>query len=305
DWLDVSYHDTLMQAIGYLMTGDTSLQKMLVLLGASRGGKGTVTRVVKDLIGEKLQGSITLHDFGDSFGLQGILEKRLVVVPDASDVKLSNRSNALERIKSITGNDEISINRKHKPILGDVRLHTKLLLVANSHPKFLDESGALANREIPIEFDRSFFGKEDTRLGEKLRAELPGIANMAIAALRDLRANGGRFTIGRAGKAVIRDIERNTSPALRFAGDCLQITGDADDFIPHDAVFERYEAWAGEESLGGYEFRNRDDFRKDLKAAIGHRGVTYMRRRWRDPNDKSSGRAPRVWGWRGLRINRS
>src|SRR5205807_2637736 len=93
--------------------------------------------------------------------------------------KLENRSTALERIKCITGNDVVSVNRKNRPIVNG-RVPAKLVIVANQHPKFLDESGALAARELPLIFERSWRGKEDRELRAKLTRELPGIANWAL-----------------------------------------------------------------------------------------------------------------------------
>jgi len=114
-----------------------------------------------------------------------------------ADADLSRRSAAIERIKSITGNDEVSVNRKNKSILS-VKIPAKIIMVANKHSKFLDESGALADREIMLVFEASFAKVKDTELGGKLKAELSGIANWAIEGLRRLRANGNRFTIRRA-----------------------------------------------------------------------------------------------------------
>ena len=67
-------------------------------------------------------------------GFPGVTDKRVIIIPDAHDADLSRRSAAIERIKSITGNDEVSVNRKNQSILS-VKIPAKIM-VANKHPKF-------------------------------------------------------------------------------------------------------------------------------------------------------------------------
>lgn len=54
----------LRQWFGYLLTADTSLQKILMLLGLPRSGKGTILRVLSALLGETNVGSVRLEDLG-------------------------------------------------------------------------------------------------------------------------------------------------------------------------------------------------------------------------------------------------
>ena len=39
--------------MGYLLTSDTRLQKILILVGPKRSGKGTIARVIRGLIGDE------------------------------------------------------------------------------------------------------------------------------------------------------------------------------------------------------------------------------------------------------------
>lgn len=73
-------------------------------------------------------------DLGGEFGLESLVDKRLAVVPDAHDAPARNRGAALERIKSMTGGDAVSVNRKDKPII-QAKLRTKLLVNCNRLPK--------------------------------------------------------------------------------------------------------------------------------------------------------------------------
>jgi P4 family phage/plasmid primase-like protien len=300
-WLDVSFHDTLHEFFGYVMVNDTSLHKLLALIGVRRGGKTTILNILKALIGKAHFMSRTLNDLGNDFGVNGAMTAKLLSLPDVSDTSTNNRSPAMVRIKTIVGEDEISINRKHRDII-TAKVPARIVLTANRHPKFIDESGALAGRELVITFTKTFEGKENRNLEAELLAELSGIANRAIEGLRRLRSNGGKFTVGAAGRAAQREIAESQSPALRFANERLVLTGDRDDIAKIDDVFLAYQQWADDESLSGNERRNREDFKNDLVAALSARGIKYGKPRWHDPRKSKVGKGVQVRAFTGCKL---
>lgn len=300
EWLHVSFHDTLQEFFGYVMTPDTSMEKMLALVGVPRGGKSTVMRVMGWLVGSAHADSRTLHDLAGDFGLQGCLDKRVLFIPDASDTEQNKRSVALNRIKSVTGNDVMSVNRKNLPIVS-AKLPARLVLSGNKHPKFLDESGALAARELLIVFENTFANRMDLQLSDKLRNELPGIANWALRGLQRAR-DLGHFSVGQRGMAAVRALAESQSPALRFATARLSITGNPNDYVSLPEVYDAYDQWASySEKLTGRERRNRDDFKNDLVAALMSKGVRYTRKRRRDPG-KTRGNGKPTRGFFGFQM---
>jgi P4 family phage/plasmid primase-like protien len=283
EWLHESYHPTLQEFMGYCLSSDTRFEVLLAMIGASRGGKGTITHVMQRLLGSTQYASRSMSDLGGEFSLENTLDKKVLFIPDAHSTEVTKRATALERIKSISGNDDISVNRKNKPLITG-RIPAKIWIVANQHPKFLDESGALGAREIVLTFSNSWKGREDRNLRTKLEGELPGIANWSLAGLRRLRDNGGRFTIGLKGEAASRDLAVSQSPALRFAEYALKVTGDLNDFAATDEVYECYRYWATSiEYLSARETRSKNDFKSDIVTALMARGVVHTQRRWHDP----------------------
>ncbi|QWG18715.1 hypothetical protein KMZ68_02110 [Bradyrhizobium sediminis] len=305
EWLHPSFHATLQEFFGYMLTADTSIEVLLAMIGAKRGGKGTITRIMQALVGKEHHASVMLNDLAGDFGLAGLMDKRAIFIPDAHDADMSRRSAAIERIKSITGNDEVSVNRKNQSMLS-LKVPAKIVLVANKHPKFLDESGALADRELVLVFESSFAKTKDTELGGKLKAELSGIANWTIQGLRRLRASGNKFTIGERGRKAQRELAESQSPALRFANESLIVTGDKADFIPDDVLFPVYEHWARSiEGMSARETRNKSDFKNDLMAALTERGVRYTQRRRRPDGalaEWKHGEGVKMRGFAGVKL---
>lgn len=96
--------------MGYLLTSDTSIEVLLAMIGAKRGGKDSITRVMQWLVAKHHDASVMLIDPAGDLGLAALTDKRAIFIPDAHDADLSRRSAAIERIKSITGSDEVSVN---------------------------------------------------------------------------------------------------------------------------------------------------------------------------------------------------
>lgn len=98
DWLaflssvwdtDTQAIETLQEAFGYWLTTDTSQQKIFLLVGPKRSGKGTIARVLGGLLGKGNIAAPTLGSLGSNFGLAPLIGKPLAII---SDARLSGRS---------------------------------------------------------------------------------------------------------------------------------------------------------------------------------------------------------------------
>ena len=73
----------LQEYIGYILSGRTDMQKMLLLIGPTRSGKGTIARMLAALVGRGHVVGPTLASLGTNFGLSPLLGRPLAVVSDA------------------------------------------------------------------------------------------------------------------------------------------------------------------------------------------------------------------------------
>ena len=73
---DVELINCLQEMFGYLVSGDTCQQKMFLLVGPKRGGKGTIGRVLTRLLGRHNVAGPTLSTLGTNFGLQDLIANR-------------------------------------------------------------------------------------------------------------------------------------------------------------------------------------------------------------------------------------
>ncbi len=217
--------DLLQEWFGYCLTPDTSQQKMLYIVGPRRSGKGTILRVLTRMVGVANVASPSLAGLAGEFGTQCLLGKTVATITDArwtgQDIQ-----QVVERLLRISGEDNIDVNRKYLPSLC-LKLPTRFTFCSNELPKFMDSSNALTGRFLAMQLTRSFYGREDKALSNKLYCELPGILNWAIEGWARLRERGA-FVQPPSGEDALREIEDLASPVGAFARERCRRRSDAD-----------------------------------------------------------------------------
>jgi putative DNA primase/helicase len=276
----------LQDAFGYFISGDTSQQKILLLLGPPRCGKGTIGRTLTRVVGANNVTAPTLNSLSGPFGLEPLIGRQLALVPDARLGRMSDSIDIAEKILSISGEDQISVPRKHKTAW-EGRLGVRFMLMANELPNIADDSGALGNRLVILPMTESFLGREDRDLEAKIAAELPGILRWSIEGYRRLRERR-RFQEPASGTAVKNAMLRLSSAVRTFTEDCCVLEGAAE--VTKDGLYEGWKQWCrdnGDRPPGGKEMLGT----KLLAARAGRVSPIRMT----DGNK-------RPWGYRGIRL---
>jgi len=232
----------LQEWIGYLLTSRTKFQKIAMLVGPKRAGKGTIARVIRRLLGERNVCGPTLSNMAEPFGLSILLGKSLAIISDARISGRADTSTVAERLLAISGEDGISVPRKFLPDYNG-KLPTRFMLLTNELPRIEDASGALASRFLVFRLTESFYGREDHGLEERLVPELPGILNWALEGYDRLYARG-RFTQPQASEALIRDFEDLGSPISAFVRDRCDVGAGHE--VMQQSMFDAWKTWCAE-----------------------------------------------------------
>ena len=77
---DTNSIDVLQEVFGYLLAGATGLQKIFLLVGPPRSGKGTIGRVLTGLLGPHNVAAPTLSGLATNFGLAPLVGKPLAII---------------------------------------------------------------------------------------------------------------------------------------------------------------------------------------------------------------------------------
>lgn len=235
---------TLLQEwFGYMLTPDTSQQKILNLLGPEGSGKGTVIRVLSLLLGEEnyCAPSIAQVNLNEGFGLANAIDKLAMFITDARLGPKDNKTAITDALKQISGEDPVEVNRKRIAFWRG-KLNTRIV-IASEDMLDLPDTGGWFRRILPLHFGASFQGNPDPLLMEKLRAELPGILRWAIIGWKRLNQRG-RFIVPEKSKQGIEAIKQFVNPELRFLEDDCLVGGEAiQEVVDKELVYEAYVLW--------------------------------------------------------------
>lgn len=263
--------ETLQEFAGLALTGDTSFQKLFLLVGPKRSGKGTIARVLTELVGVDNVTAPTLNGIGQHFGLESLIAKQLAVI---SDARLSSRTDlgaVTENLLRISGEDTISVPRKHRDDW-TAKLLTRFLVISNELPGFIDQSGALASRFIVFRLTQSFLGKEDRSLTQRLLSELPGILLWALDGLDRLRARG-YFRQPAAALDMVKQLENLASPIKSFVAERCELSPSAS--VEISSLYTSWIGWCQEQ--GNERPGTKPMFGKHLSAAFPELKITQPR----------------------------
>ncbi|WP_338692835.1 phage/plasmid primase, P4 family [Bradyrhizobium sp. 26S5] len=207
----------LQEIFGLLLTSDTSFQKLFMLVGPPRSGKGTIGRVLGLLLGADNIASPSMASLSGDFGLSQLIDKNLAIISDARHGTRATSHAVAERLLSVSGEDAQTINRKHKNYWSG-RLTTRFLMLTNELPNIADASGAFASRFVILTLTNSFLGKEDTNLTHTLSKELSGILNWSLRGLERLRSRGF-FRMPQSSTDAMQRLSDLASPISAFLRD--------------------------------------------------------------------------------------
>jgi putative DNA primase/helicase len=252
--------DLLQEWFGYVLSGRTDLQKMLLMQGPTRGGRGTISRILTALLGRENVAGLKLDDLGENFGMAHLINKPLAI---AGDERFSGNkmSEVVSALLMITDEDTIAVNRKHCGRWNG-RLPTRIMLCSNELQKLSDGSATIVGRFLVLRMTKSWLGQEDIGLLDRLLGELPGILNWGLDGLRWLMKNG-KFTIDPEAAGLVEQMKALASPMHTYVEENCDV---GDEFTtPTTALYHDHCSWR---RTNGHKAVASNTFGAALRAAF-------------------------------------
>jgi len=231
----------LQRSFGICLTGDVSEQHLWLHHGTGRNGKSTTLELLSYLMGSYAGPApselLLATDRGPEVERQvaSLAGRRLVTTREVAQGRRLNEV----AVKSLTGGD--TIQGRH--IYGSpftLRPTWKLHVACNHRPVVHGTDNGIWRRLLLVPWNQRFEGaRDDKRLGEKLRAELPGILNWMVAGAVRWQAEGlappERVTVATAGYATENDtigrwLEERTLTGRQYVAEA-------------NAIYRDYTAW--------------------------------------------------------------
>jgi putative DNA primase/helicase len=208
--------DELDELISLELDPSTTPQKAGFPFGPPRSGKSTIARLAQAVAGKPNSSSVTLHQMAENRFLAAQLYGKLLnTAPDLESRHVDN----VALFKRLTGEDSITAEHKfgHPFTFTNTAL---ILFTANTVPTVGEQSTAFLERIVPLEFSRSFAGREDPSIEAKMMTELPGILARWVRAWQRRNIRGGFAPNDPAVKAKF---ERSTNRVRMWIDDDMTI----------------------------------------------------------------------------------
>ena len=151
----------LQEFFGYVISGRFDLQKILLLVGPTRGGKGAIARVLGQLVGPENVAGPTLSRSATTSGWRRCSASRSPSSPTPASTA-ATRATVVERLLAISGEDTITVNRKYRDQWTG-KLPSRFMVISNELPHFGDAAGAIVGRFVVLLLTHSWLGERGPR----------------------------------------------------------------------------------------------------------------------------------------------
>lgn len=243
------------EAVGYSLTALTHLRASFWLVGPSGSGKSTFLTVIINLAGSSHQ-AIDLDAMKDNqYQLADVAGKRLVTFtePDARSPLADGQ------YKRLVSSDTVSARQIHGRPFNFVP-QCKLWGAMNETPRVADRSDAVYSRIIILPMMNPIpKEKWDLDIDAKLKAELPGIFNWALAGLQRLQ-KAGHFTRAAQSEQARDDYKSENDAEAAYIGERLEYGSSFT--VRADDLYRDYKTWCED---NGFRAKNRNTVSKDWK----------------------------------------
>jgi putative DNA primase/helicase len=257
------YCETLLaQWFGYNLIATYKWERMMIFYGVPASGKSTVTSTLAALLGTDRCSALDFNDLNYSFGLESLIGKYSAIISEDQVTKRMDGGHILQSLKRLTGQNLISIRRKFKPAYS-TQLSARITYETNELPRFVDNPQALRRRILFLCFNNSFETKPDVTLKDRLKQELPGIANWAILGLKSL-LKCGDFAEPISSSQAKHELKMMTSPIAAMLDECCDFS-DVTAITTKEQLYNLHKEWFQE---NGYTLYNRVWFSRVVNSAF-------------------------------------
>ncbi len=260
----------LQQFAGYLLTSSMVHAKALFLVGDGGNGKSTFADTISMVIGEQGTSRIDLEDLYSTFGLKGLIGKRLNVIEEVG----GNYYQA-HKLKKLVSGESLTINMKFKDQF-KFTPEAKFVFAVNTMPRVDDSSTATERRMNVVQFENSFRDNPNIQLrfaSGLLAQELPGILNWMFAGYKDL-VKEGKFVQTKEQTQSLADYRAENSSVDGYIAECLGFLKDSE--VSASQLYGEYKDYCAKD---GRKYKSNIAFTKEMRAyGIRTRKFTFRER---------------------------
>jgi putative DNA primase/helicase len=243
----------MQQWAGISLTGDISVQSLVLMHGTGANGKSTLDEVLRYIFGDYAKTVAFASLLRDDKRRGGEASPDLARLRGARAAFASEPEQSVQfsegLIKQMTGGEPITARFLNKEFF-EYLPQFKLWLAFNTKPTVRGTDTGIWRRLKLVPFEVTIPPEErDPHLVEKLKAEASGVLNWILDGFRDWRDHG--LIVPDAVRAATQEYREESDPIGQFIADAIErVPGGK---ISAGAVYEAYHHWCrvtGSHALG-------------------------------------------------------
>jgi putative DNA primase/helicase len=251
------------ELIGYTLTGDTTEQKMWLLVGKGSNGKSTLLHTVKSALGsdyaQQTPESVLLGrpaSNGANSDLARLQGARCAILTETDFGQTINES----RVKGLIAGDSMTARKLYENYTEFIP-QAKYFLATNHLPTVRGSDIGIWRRLVVVPFEREFEVGADKALPSDLHAELEGVVAWAVKGAVSWYQRGALPTLPKTWNAATNNYRSEQDVLSAFLEECAEIVGGA--FTGAAELYETYLQWCGQvdrPTMQQQEFGHRMNF---------------------------------------------
>ena len=248
--------------------GHTAKKAFVQYSSEGNTGKSVDVDTWNDLLGPNNVAEVDFKDMATDRWAKGrCWGKRLVAVGDQGRETIQNS----DTFKKLTGGDPVSAELKglqhFNYTFGGV-----ILVSCNHLPVFSDDKGNHMAERLVFLHSRNIIAEEnrDIFLRQKIKTELDGVFNWAMARLKDYIDNGYRLCKCKSSDLLMDEYRCRYDTFYSFVRECCDFTGNSSDFITKNDLETEYERYCNANVLTALDKRN-------IKNVAASHGIVLKR----------------------------
>ena len=233
----------ILEMIGYTLMAHARHERFIILVGSGANGKSVLLSVLEALCGWVNVSGVQPSQFANKFQRAHLHLKLANIVTEVEQGAVIDDA----ALKGITSGEPTTVEHKFKDPF-QMRPFSTCWFGTNHMPHTRDFSDALFRRALVIQFNAVFkpeLNNHDPNLGEKLKAELPGILNLALAHYAKALRDG--FTMPDSSQQAREEWRLEADQVAQFVeAECDRVD---DGSIVASTLYHRYKDWAQDNGI--------------------------------------------------------
>lgn len=251
--------------LGYCMTTDFSRQCFAFFHGPTRAGKGSLSKVMRHIVGGNNYATLKYSDLKNDFNFALAADKLIISIEEVQGSE-AEHDICMAQIKRLTGGERITINGKYQMPYEDY-IVGKIIMESNEALQYQDKKHSVRARMVAVGFEQSFeaqAGPEPWKI--ILNEEADAIASEAARTwAKAKRSNLWNDTFRMPAKALSVGYERVTQELNPIEGIVHRyIDYDKEGFIPTTVLRELFTQYLAAKEVTTSKIPHVDDFARAL-----------------------------------------